>query len=217
VETKKGWVHPTIWQTEANYENAYLVDGQEIPGNWLGWTLNSPPFLPPKVPLHPEVYNSIIYNARMNLQGAYLWGSARRQNLPAGKSEHTHPTVHQTAREGLQRALDEVNQHRAFGPDTVNLWDTIRIWNQDRKEWFAGDASQLLLRNGRDAAGNPASPIPLVQDVFRPSTGIELYAVYVPHWERTGQTIMRFKSALDGKELAARAPGWGPTLWTRQH
>ncbi|GAB3761285.1 hypothetical protein [Spirosoma pomorum] len=216
VETKKGWVHPVIWQTESNYENCYFVDGQEIPGNWLGWTENQPPFLPCKVPLHPEVCNSIIYNARMNLQGAYLWGSARRQDLPAGVSEHTNPTVHQTAREGLQRALDEVNQHRAFGPDTINLWDTIKIWNEVKKEWFAGDASQLLLRNGRNAAGQPASPIPLVQGVYRPSEKLELYSVYVPHLKRQDTSMVRFISPINGRELTARATGWGPTLWTRQ-
>jgi hypothetical protein len=216
VETKKGWVHPTIWQTETNYENCYYVDGQEIPGNWLGWTINQPPFLPCKVPLHPEVCDSIVYNARMSLGGLYLWEAFRRQNLPIGKSEHTHPTVHQTAREGLQRALDEVNQHRVFGPDTINMWDTIRIRNEDRKEWFSGDASQLLLRNGRNAAGKPANPIPLVTGVYRPSTKTELYSVYVPHPGRFEQSLVHFKSPIDGKELTARATGWGPTLWTRR-
>jgi hypothetical protein len=216
VENKKGWVHPVLWQTEVNYENAFLVDGQEIAGDWLGWTINQPGWIPSKVPLHPEVCNSIVYNARMNLQGLYLWEAFRRQNLPIGKSEHTHPTLHQTAREGLQRALDEINQHRVFGPDTVNMWDTIRIRNEARKEWFAGDASQLLLRNGRNSAGKPANPIPLVTGVYRPSTRTELYSVYYPHPGRYDQSLAHFKSPIDGKELTARATGWGPTLWTRQ-
>lgn len=217
VRRGKGWDdYRVYWQTEPIYEHNIVVSDGREDGAWAGFTLDAQqPFAPCKLPLHEEVAAGLVYNARMHLNGLFMWESYRRQNLLTGRSENTHPLLHQTGREGLQRALDTINQHRAFGPDTIRLNGNVPIWNETKKEWLAGDASQLLLRNGKGQDGKPARPIPLVNGVFRPSTGLEVYQVYFPHQNRHDQTAVRFKSAVDGKELNAVATGWGPTLWTR--
>lgn len=217
VKEKKGWNDLAVyWQTEPIYEQSIFVEGRGEEGAWVSWTLDAqPPFAPCKLPLHAEVCDDIVYNARMHLQGLLVWDSQRRQNMPAGQSEHSHPWLHQTGREGLQRAYDEINQYDAFGPDTRRYNGNIAILNAQTGQYVSGDASKLLLANGKQN-GKPFKPVPLVTGVYRPSTGIELYSIYAVHQGRYDQTEVKFKSPVDGAELTATAVGWGPVLYVRQ-
>ena len=215
VKLKKGWPdYKVYWFTEPIYESSIYVEGRGEVGAWVGWTLDAQkPFDACKIPLHAEVCDDIVFNARMRLDGLTVWGGYKRQKLPEGKSENVHPWLHQTGHEGFQRALDEINQYDAFGPDTKRYFEVPTL-NAVTGQYVTADASTLLLANGK-REGKPHKPVPLVSLVHRPSTGVELYSVYAVHEGRYDTSEVKFRSPVDGAELTATAVGWGPVLYVR--
>lgn len=214
---QKGWDgYRLYWQTENIYESKIFIEGGGEEGAWVSWTLDAQkPLRPVKLPLHAEVAKEITFHARMHLNGLMVWDSERRQNLPAGIVENAGVNAHQTGREGFQIALDEINQHDVFGPDTERHLGDVKVMNVENGAWVSGDASQYLFANGK-RNGKPYKPVPLVSSVYRPSTGIELFSVYAVHDSRTAQSTVRFISPVDGAELTTTATGWGPTLYVRK-
>ncbi|GAB3550490.1 hypothetical protein [Spirosoma fluminis] len=209
VKLKKNWPDfRTYWQTEPIYESSIVFPDKnwERVGAWVPWTNNTC-----KIPLHPEVSRGLVFNARLHLDGLFVWGKNRRQYLEKGQSENSHPQLHQVGREGIQIALDQINQVRAFTPDTQILTGSIQIKNDDRNEWFAGDAASLLRRNG-----SADKAVPLVTGVYNPKKRLEVYSVYALNPDRYTSRIVPFLSPIDGAELRAEARGWGPTLYARR-
>ncbi|RIV23608.1 hypothetical protein DYU11_11545 [Fibrisoma montanum] len=220
ILAEKGWQdHKFYWQTESIYEFDYLDKDtfETLNGAWVPWTINGSGTgndRNTKLPLHREVIKNITFLSRLHFHGMYFWGAGTVIDVAQSNGENMHPKVHLRSRDAHQEALNELAQYNGvvFLPDKRQHILDIPVRNPANGQFVTGGPHKLWRANGNTAA----QAVPLVTGVDSPSTGWELYFVYVPHELNTQTTTVTWRSPVDGRQLSGAVTGWGGRLFARK-